>query len=340
MCDAVRLAESSLKHKDIVGTTNTGREGLGTRQRQRWEEADRAERRSLVQDEIRKEEEQARSARAVQIGPQGNWTKWNLPDRKVTWHELWNYEPLQLSFLLRSVYDLLPSPTNLQLWKLSDDPTCPLCDKPGSMRHILSSCSIGLSQGRYRWRHDRVLGELAHVLEKERKRKRTNKKSTQYINFVREGEKSSTTSTRTGILDESGSWEMKVDLGKKLHFPEEVVHTTLRPDIVIWSKIPKRVILVELTVPYEERSDEAFELKKAKYQELVQMCQDKGWRTWNFPVEVGCRGFPSQSVWRMFGALGIRGNARKAAVQALAKASERASSWLWIQRSKLEWKPT
>jgi hypothetical protein len=182
---------------------------------------------------------------------------------------------------------------------------------------------------------------LAHVLEKERKRSRQqNKKGCQYINFVREGEKKSTTTTRTGILNESGSWEMKVDLREKLHFPEEVVHTTLRPDIVIWSKSPKHVILVELTVPYEERADEAFELKKAKYQELVQMCRDNGWKTWNFPVEVGCRGFPSQSVWRMFGALGIRGNVRKAAVHALAKASERASSWLWLQRSKHEWKPT
>ena len=82
------------------------------------------------------------------------------------------------------------------------------------------------------------------------------------------------------------------------------------------------MILVELTVPYEERVDEAFELKKAKYQVLVQMCQDNGWRTWNFQVEVGCRGFPSQSVWRMYGALGIRGKTRKAAVYALAKASE------------------
>ena len=45
---AVAQAESSLKHQDIVGTTNIGKEGLGTRQRQRWDEANGAERRALV----------------------------------------------------------------------------------------------------------------------------------------------------------------------------------------------------------------------------------------------------------------------------------------------------
>ena len=60
----------------------------------------------------------------------------------------------------------------------------------------------------------------------------------------------------------------------------------------------KTVVLIELTVPYEERVDEAHERKRLKYQELVELCQDKEWKTWCFPVEVGCRGFPAQSVWQ------------------------------------------
>ena len=126
---AVEAAESSLKHQDIVGTTNLGREGLGTRQHKRWEKSGRNERRTLVQEEIRKVEEQARSAKAVQLGPQGDWTKWNVPERKLTWSELWNYEPLQLSFLLRVVYDMLPTPTNLQRWKLAENPMLSLCER-------------------------------------------------------------------------------------------------------------------------------------------------------------------------------------------------------------------
>ena len=85
---AVEAAECSLKHQDIVGTTNLGREGLGTRQHQRWENSGKQERRTLVQNEVRKGEEQVRSAKAVQLGPQGNCTRWNLPDRKISWSEL------------------------------------------------------------------------------------------------------------------------------------------------------------------------------------------------------------------------------------------------------------
>jgi len=36
---------------------------------------------------------------------------------------LWKYEPIQMSFLLRSVYNVLPFPTNLTKWKLSEDLT-------------------------------------------------------------------------------------------------------------------------------------------------------------------------------------------------------------------------
>ena len=142
-----------------------------------------------------------------------------------------------------------------------------------------------------------------------------------------------------GLLYQAQNWEMIVDLGKKLKFPEEIAHTTLRPDIVIWSKTPKQVILVELTVPWEERVDEAYEIKKTKYEDLANICRDRGWKTWIFPVEVGCRGFPSQSVWKMMGAAGIKGRTRKSAVHVLGKAAERASSWLWLRRKEPMWKP-
>ncbi len=81
---------------------------------------------------------------------------------------------------------------------------------------------------------------------------------------------------------------MEVDLRRKLHFPEAVLSTTLRPDIIMWSPEGKKIILVELTVPWEEGCEEAAERKKAKYQQLVQDCQDKGWTTWLMTVEVGC----------------------------------------------------
>ncbi|KAH3862438.1 hypothetical protein DPMN_025405 [Dreissena polymorpha] len=56
------------------------------------------------------------------------------------------------------------------------------------MEHILSSCTTALTQGRYRWRHDSVLQELADKLERERTKKRPRQKP-QMIQFVKEGQK-------------------------------------------------------------------------------------------------------------------------------------------------------
>ena len=99
---------------------------------------------------------------------------------------------------------------------------------------------------------------------------------------------------------------MRVDLGRKLHFPQ-VVETSLKPDMVIWSEEAKRIMLIVLTVPWEDGCEEASEKKATKYQDLVQQCKHKGWQAWLFPVEVGYRGFPAQSVWKTLTALGGRG---------------------------------
>ncbi len=61
---------------------------------------------------------------------------------------------------------------------------------------------------------------------------------------------------------------MEVDLGKQLRFPPHITETTLRPDIVLWSDSLKSFLMLELTVPWEERMEEAFERKRAKYEEL------------------------------------------------------------------------
>lgn len=61
----------------------------------------------------------------------------------------------------------------------------------GTLEHILSSWYVSLTQGRYRWRHDQVLRELADIIEKERKKKRGQKRDSKYINFVKEGKQQS-----------------------------------------------------------------------------------------------------------------------------------------------------
>ena len=285
--ESVSQAESTLRHLDIVGVTAVGREGIGATKTLLWSQANQTQKRAMIQTEVRRAEESTRQARAVEMGGQGAWTMWNTMDRKLTWEDIWRYEPLRLSFLLRSVHDLLPSPANLCRWGLSTDPTCSLCDKPGTLEHVLSSCTTALTQGRYRWRHDVFLREIADWLEGERKRPRRSSPQKSHINFVRPGETAKPgPPQKASILDGSSDWELKVDLERKLVFPS-IVQTNLRPDIVLWSRTGKKVITIELTVPWESRCEEAYERKRAKYTELMKHCRQQGWRTWLFPIEVG-----------------------------------------------------
>lgn len=104
----------------------------------------------------------------------------------------------------------------------------------------------------------------------------------------------------------------------------------------MWSPGEEKIIMVELTVPWEEGCEEAAERKKAKYQQLVQDCRDKGWMAWLMTVEAG---FPAQSAWNLLTKVGLRGHLRKAAIRRLGEASERASCWLWHKREDTSWKP-
>ena len=144
---------------------------------------------------------------------------------------------------------------------------------------------------------------------------------------------------RWGLLGQSAQWEMRVDVDKKLVFPEAIVITRQRPDLVLWAKDTRQVIMVELTVPWEERVEVSHHLKRDKYESLQAECVEKGWKAWVFPVEVGCRGFPAQSIWHMFRALGVTGRRRSTAVGKIGEAAERASCWLWMRRQEKEWHP-
>lgn len=59
---------------------------------------------------------------------------------KITWAELWRAEPQRIKFLIQLIYDVLPSHANLHTWGLTDTPAWKLCQRRGTMAHILSSC--------------------------------------------------------------------------------------------------------------------------------------------------------------------------------------------------------
>ncbi|XP_035683116.1 uncharacterized protein LOC118420431 [Branchiostoma floridae] len=301
--EAVSNAASRLRHKDIVGIIAQGRRGLGAEREgsQTWGKAGPKERREMIQKEVRQREEELRRARAVGQGVQGAWTKWEgVRERRIAWKELFR-EPLKTTFLLKSVYDLLPTAVNLKRWGKRDEDRCVLCGKKGNLSHILSSCQVALSRGRYTWRHNQVLKVIVNALEEVRaENKGRPGKRIQPISFVKEGEKVKNIEKRhrdqPGIMTTANDWVIQADIGKQLELPKDIITTNLRPDIIMYSRRTKQLVLIELTVPWEDRVEEAQERKLQKYQELVTNCRERGWKTRNCPVEVGCRGFIAESM--------------------------------------------
>ena len=130
-----------------------------------------------------------------------------------------------------------------------------------------------------------------------------------------------------------------MDLSPRLYFPPEIATTNLRPDLVLWSSSTKKVYIVELTVPWEDAVEEAYERKSLKYAELAADAEQRGWKAKVCPVEVGCRGFVGKTTTRLLKDLGIRGQAQRQAIKALSSAAEWASQWLWVKRRDATWAP-
>ncbi|VDI83021.1 Hypothetical predicted protein [Mytilus galloprovincialis] len=307
--EAVKEAETRLKHSVIVGVTAVGRQGFGMTTKPRWDTANEKGRRELVQQEIRQMEEESRNVKAVGMKQQGSWLNWQgARSRALTWSEIWK------------------------------DPTCTLCkDKPASLQHVLSACPVALKDGRYTWRHDSVLKTIAAKLDTTRRKKRKMQKNITFVNFVRAGEKKDNQAEGLGILGTASDWQMTADIHQRMSFPAEIAATSLRPDIVIWSQGTRQAVLLELTVPWEDRIEEAYERKMAKYQQLVEDCKQRGWRTWCMAIEVGCRGFAGQSMWRALRTLGVVGAERKKLITEVCREAEVASQWIWRKRDEV-WK--
>ena len=221
--------------------------------------------------------EELRASQMVGMRQQGAWTRWEQAvDRKISWSELSQAEPYRIKFLIASVYDVLPSPSNLFCWGKVDAPSCPLCLRRGTLEHIHSCCSKALGEGRYTWGHDQVLKAIAETIFTSITQNKPLRPARQAIAFIRAGEKPKPKPRgAAGLLGTAPDWQMKADLGKQLRFPGHIVETTLRPDIVLFSDSTKQVVLLELIVPWEERMEEANERKDAN---LVEECRRRGSR--------------------------------------------------------------
>ena len=138
---AAQEAGCSIQIKNIISVPQTNRAGLGSTSKKVFSNVGK---RDMVSDEGRMFD--LRTASAVTQAKQYAWTKWNdIEPIKLLWKSLITMEPLAISLLIRSTYNLIPNATNLKLWDNTDSDLCLSCKSDrGTLRHVLSSCPQSL----------------------------------------------------------------------------------------------------------------------------------------------------------------------------------------------------
>ena len=301
------------------------------------------EKRDAVVKEVKRSEQEKRYLHLVQCNQQGQCLRWEeqVIERKITWKEIWEWEPARLSFLIKSTYDMLPTPVNLLRWKISEDNKCK-CGKIGTLRHILSACPLGLKE-RFTWRHNEVLRVFSKYLKEKIKQINEGKIPTtevkKKINFVKQGSNVKRITSGTSKVEDirwRGFWEVKADLDSQLVFP--VMMTEKRPDLVVWSSDRKHVIILELTVPWEDNIKDAEYRKEKRYEDLVNACKEKGWETEYYHLAVGCRGYVQNKTRKLLqNRFKIESINLKRMIKELQEAAEKASFFIWIKRDDECW---
>ena len=101
----------------------------------------------------------------MQQPQQGRWTMWEyVVQRSISWNEIWKMSPYRLAFVIRSIYDQLPSRDNLRRWGLTEDCKCELCGESETLHHVLSNCKYALDNGDM-WRQNKFLKEVMEAIK-------------------------------------------------------------------------------------------------------------------------------------------------------------------------------
>ena len=177
----------------------------------------------------------------------------------------------QLSFMIRAGSDTLPTPMNLQRYKIQVSSHCKLCQRPqATTGHILSPCPQALEQGRYTWRHDSVLLSLVRSLEK----------------------------ALSNVQIYADLDNMRAQEHPPATIPPSLSSTSSRPDIVCVNG--PNIALLELTVSgnSKEAMRQARERKQQKrpYLEITNDLHRQGLNTKYDTIEIGALGHSTKDT--------------------------------------------
>ena len=196
-----------------------------------------------VQRRIQRETDAYWQHRISSLLMQGDFLSLMIEEEEnVTWKSfLWGLPKGVAKFALNASLNTLPSGDNLRRWGKRTSDACHICrDGKQTLHHILSSCKSSLEQGRYTFRHDSCLRSI--------------------VNFL------------AGKLKDG--MELFTDLpgrssGRYGTIPIDIFVTSQRPDLVLVDRLLNRIVLFELTVPWDRNIQTAHDYKMGKYASLA-----------------------------------------------------------------------
>lgn len=291
---------------------------------------------------VQEDQEQNYRIRAQRLRTQKEWAIINklcVPQCWL-WREfLFQWTPEMLNFHVNSLHNTLPDPNNLKQWGRRTESQCPLCSySPYDAKHLLVVCQQALCEGRFTYRHDKVLFVVREALSLGLAvANREDVGREPRVRFIN-GRRTITISDRTSVpffVRKATDWTILIDNDNRHYkFPEEIAETNMCPDLTAYSLTTKQVIIVELSVPWETNIGFQHFKKLEKYYNLESTARTKGFYAKLFAVEIGARGMPSKNMNKFLEKLGLGREKISEFLNRMSRAALSASYYIWIKRNK------
>lgn len=206
-------------------------------------------------------------------------------------------------------------------------------------RHSDTSSRDAHTRCRFTWRHNKVLEVLTEAMSeactKANARKFVPQGNTYFLREGAQEYRSRCKTPRTGLLVNASDWSFAADIGGFRNFPQVILDSGKRPDGVLMSKNVATLVIMELTVPWEDRMEMSNALKSDKYSDLVVDMEEKGYKVHFFAVEVGARGLVGRSTYAFLRDIGLSSKERAKTMKRISRVVEASSHWLWLHRDKM-----
>ena len=203
------------------------------------------------------------------------------------------------SYVVRYLSNCLANGTNAVKWGITNSAKCLFCDENQTLQHVVSTCKSSLHDGRWNWRHDSILINIARMISK-----------IQDVNVY------------CDVTD------------SEFQTPSVITGDEERPDIVFVNA--RKCYILELTVGFETNIQKNSERKKKKYADLVKRLE-KDYDVTYFDLSmgaIGTIGTESEEIRDMFEELGLEKGDCDYLIRKIINVCIRSTYYIFCQRNK------